>query len=1316
MTFMRCFDCKKVMWQKPLPSPRDHLVQHKCIDEKVVTRHVGSKAKSCRNDHPKCEQNPRGACVIIISKEDYEKESNDGKYAAWLALSPLEKSASRKPQAQERPAKTKCSTKCKRKVRRTIAIRGRTRKRKFHESSTLGIKTGIRRSSKQKKKAKRRKTKKSISNVPKQTEKQLNGKKKKCRKADEVNNKYAKIEESGNTKVNASQILKIKDPANETKKIEIKESLVRTASSVEREVQSVPIRGKATRWTSRQCPSLNSDHCQKRDPRLFAKKSAKASKPTVLGHESENVRRIGNSESPKPLLIESKDLDESKPVPNNLVASTSSSRSNIKEETSDQQITLSAKVSEGGGFQYQLTLVSSVVSTQLEAKSLNCHMSVHRDSDKDGAKIFVPDKEAEEVLKDWKTRRSEFRAEAEKMKVLNLEVKESRNSITTEKTSPKKNQIQKKRYPQVEIEVSESRTPVLESDKICSCNIRSGSIRNTAKEDQKIKLVDRSLPSGEDKSDELEMRRPIMNGEANPPMKSRVALTQWVATANGGDSVKKYHNKRSFPSLTSPFNRSKRRNLGVSIQASVKIAKPATPEKTLQQCKSSSGPAIKQRSKKNHRSRLLVKWVTNKTEIDDEKIAPKTKKGTTKTGLTCTNGLIPSFESSMCSEEAPDPSTRMSSEQLSAASKPQKRRSKKRRSSLQLTRSKSVSTIDKRWPSVVPPSKIKRHKLSSVRKEQKKSTIQTAGSRATMNTTGSRKVSIVGDKSGFDFPGEEIRSTTNPESNINSISFEQVKGKIKCSSYPPVVSRIHSLSDIKSQSSSLVTVTCPKVKPKAKQAAKSDLKPPIPATERFEMKINNQGEVKTGSSQNPIYLDSDEDNCLNTTSSTDLAVDQICIGRFACRRTPYYYPYVQCYDNHFTLHVWQWERNKDDTEEIKIDVKIVILYSNLTYAAFSRRSNLCFCVFTLSSMPVEILEPIKDEESKLLGKFCHDSDNIQESSIIITSGLSHPIKQIRNLFSKYCHDVLHVLLKKERRKLKPKAYLKAHGLWRRSSSRAFYHEQRALGSSEILVYPKKDRSHGAVTLTMSDVSRLQPGVYLNDNLLDFYLQYLYLEKWDESLRKRVHLFNTFFFKKWIGNKQQKGEVNLDFDLRRYRKVKKWTKTVDIFTKDFLVVPVNYKLHWSLGIVCFPGAVLDDNKTAARRCCILGFDSLARFRRGHFDEIKRYLNMAWSGRIESSVPQLPFTDKSCASIPVQTPSQSNGKDCGVFVLHNCESFFDTRGFADYTKPSPGRNWYPSSDIPQKRIIIHELISKKCGLDLSKELSKTCRANFKRKANE
>jgi len=105
------------------------------------------------------------------------------------------------------------------------------------------------------------------------------------------------------------------------------------------------------------------------------------------------------------------------------------------------------------------------------------------------------------------------------------------------------------------------------------------------------------------------------------------------------------------------------------------------------------------------------------------------------------------------------------------------------------------------------------------------------------------------------------------------------------------------------------------------------------------------------------------------------------------------------------------------------------------------------------------------------------------------------------------------------------------------------------------------------------------------------------------------LFNSHFFKKWIGFKQLKGEDTLGFNLSRYTVVKKWTKKVDIFAKDFLVIPVNYKLHWSLAIVCSPGAISENFMTSKKRCSILGFDSLTKFHNSHFDEIKTYLDIA-----------------------------------------------------------------------------------------------------------
>jgi hypothetical protein len=39
----------------------------------------------------------------------------------------------------------------------------------------------------------------------------------------------------------------------------------------------------------------------------------------------------------------------------------------------------------------------------------------------------------------------------------------------------------------------------------------------------------------------------------------------------------------------------------------------------------------------------------------------------------------------------------------------------------------------------------------------------------------------------------------------------------------------------------------------------------------------------------------------------------------------------------------------------------------------------------------------------------------------------------------------------------------------------------------------------------------------------------------------------------------------------FPQVRKWTKGVDLFAKDFLFVPIHDNLHWSLIIVCHPGA-------------------------------------------------------------------------------------------------------------------------------------------------
>lgn len=51
-----------------------------------------------------------------------------------------------------------------------------------------------------------------------------------------------------------------------------------------------------------------------------------------------------------------------------------------------------------------------------------------------------------------------------------------------------------------------------------------------------------------------------------------------------------------------------------------------------------------------------------------------------------------------------------------------------------------------------------------------------------------------------------------------------------------------------------------------------------------------------------------------------------------------------------------------------------------------------------------------------------------------------------------------------------------------------------------------------------------------------------------------------------------------------------SQSVDIFSKEFLLVPIHEGLHWSLAIVCFPSHQRDANPKQIP--CILHFDSLS----------------------------------------------------------------------------------------------------------------------------
>ncbi|KAI0004477.1 hypothetical protein BJV74DRAFT_377469 [Russula compacta] len=102
---------------------------------------------------------------------------------------------------------------------------------------------------------------------------------------------------------------------------------------------------------------------------------------------------------------------------------------------------------------------------------------------------------------------------------------------------------------------------------------------------------------------------------------------------------------------------------------------------------------------------------------------------------------------------------------------------------------------------------------------------------------------------------------------------------------------------------------------------------------------------------------------------------------------------------------------------------------------------------------------------------------------------------------------------------------------------------------------------GSLNITNGDVSRLKPGEFLNDTLIEFGLK-LWLADLQESnpeLASQVHVFNSFFYKKLSTKIPEEG----------YNSVRKWTSKFDLFRKKYIIVPINENLHWYLAIIYFP---------------------------------------------------------------------------------------------------------------------------------------------------
>lgn len=175
--------------------------------------------------------------------------------------------------------------------------------------------------------------------------------------------------------------------------------------------------------------------------------------------------------------------------------------------------------------------------------------------------------------------------------------------------------------------------------------------------------------------------------------------------------------------------------------------------------------------------------------------------------------------------------------------------------------------------------------------------------------------------------------------------------------------------------------------------------------------------------------------------------------------------------------------------------------------------------------------------------------------------------------------------------------------------------QRSSGTAMVRGFRVNYKRH---VLTMDDLSTLYGQNWLNDQVMNMYGDLVM-----DSVPEKVHFFNSFFYDKLRTN--------------GYDGVKRWTKNVDIFQKDLLLIPIHLEVHWSLCSVDIPRRAItyfDSQRTLNRRCP----KHIAKYLYGEAvkKDQKEFLN-GWKAYFKMNVGR-----------------QNNDSDCGAFVLQYCKT--------------------------------------------------------------
>lgn len=176
---------------------------------------------------------------------------------------------------------------------------------------------------------------------------------------------------------------------------------------------------------------------------------------------------------------------------------------------------------------------------------------------------------------------------------------------------------------------------------------------------------------------------------------------------------------------------------------------------------------------------------------------------------------------------------------------------------------------------------------------------------------------------------------------------------------------------------------------------------------------------------------------------------------------------------------------------------------------------------------------------------------------------------------------------------------------------------------------------------------------LNDTIVEYYMIHCLMRAKPEN-KRRIHLFNTFFYKKLRSSRGNLADLS-----------RTWDKNVKLFDHDYLVVPVCSRQHWMLVIICYPAnvpalnkpvVIIGDNRRRITQPMILIFDSLRfKYLNSVADPFRKFLQSRWEYERPDACPRMFMAPDVLKTQLAKVPQQRNPYDCGIFMLHFFQKF-------------------------------------------------------------